>query len=61
MKRERIERLKELFDDAFSVVRNEWSFGDFTAQIAADEAEANEIFAELLSEADQTGSDSNTP
>jgi hypothetical protein len=52
MKRERIERLKELFDSAFNVVRNEWDFGDFTAQNNADEKEAEEIFAELLSEAE---------
>ncbi len=51
MKRQQIERLKELFDDAFTVVRNEWDFGDFRAQLDADEKEAQAIFAELLAEA----------
>lgn len=52
MKRERIERLKVLFDDAWGVMENEWSFGDFTKDIEKDKAEAEEIFAELLKEAE---------
>jgi hypothetical protein len=51
MKRARIERLKEIFDKAFGVMRHEWDFGEFTAQNEADEKEAAEIFAELLREA----------
>jgi hypothetical protein len=52
MKREKIERLKELWDDAWNVVRNEWGFGDFKEQLDAKEKEAKEIFADLLREAD---------
>ena len=50
MKRSRVERLKEIFDSAFDVVRNEWDFGDFSAQINAEEKEAEEIFAELMTD-----------
>lgn len=52
MKRERIERLKEMFDDAFSAMRSEWDFGHFTAINDANEKEAEEIFAELFAEAE---------
>ena len=50
MKRERVERLKAIFDDAWAVVRNEWDFGEFSTKIDADEKEAEQIFAELLAE-----------
>lgn len=52
MKRERIERLKELWDDAWGVVRNEWDFPPFTEKLNAEEKEVEEIFAELFAESD---------
>lgn len=52
MKREKIERLKEIYDNAFGVLRAEWDFGDFKKQNDSDEKEAEAIFSELLREAD---------
>jgi hypothetical protein len=51
MKRERIERLKKLFDDAWGVMEDEWNFGEFKTRIEEDSKEAQQIFAELLKEA----------
>lgn len=52
MKRERIARLREIFEDAMSVVHAEWNFGHFKAANAAVDKEAEEIFTELLAEAE---------
>lgn len=53
MKRAQIERLKELFDQAWNVLDQEWSFGEFKARIEADREEADAIWAELLREASE--------
>ena len=52
MKRERIERLKEIYEEAASVMEAEWTFGKFREKMAQERKEAEAIFEELLSEAE---------
>lgn len=50
MKRERLERLKELFDQGWEAIEAEWNMPPFKDKIAATRKEAEELWNELLEE-----------